>query len=145
MQELLDCDSSFNNGCNGGNPAVAYKYIATHGLASAYSWPYKGRTAQCPLPINPSSVIKQPTDMASAPLPQAVGSIGSYVVLPSRNEAWIKEYVGSTGPVSVGICGTDLQFMYYGGGIFNPPDCCTTLNHAVLVVGYGESTSLMFY
>lgn len=44
------------------------------------------------------------------------------------------------GPLSVGVCGTDPDFLYYGGGIFNPETCCSTLNHAILIVGYGTDT-----
>lgn len=40
------------------------------------------------------------------------------------------------GPVSVGVCGTDAAFLYYSSGIFDDPDCCTTQNHAMLVIGY---------
>jgi hypothetical protein len=90
-------------------------------------------------PVTPAYPQDLPEDMAAAAAPVAVGGIRSFVVLPSRNEAWLRQYVGSTGPVSVGICGTDMRFMFYGGGVFNPQDCCTTLDHAVLVVGYGES------
>ena len=140
MQELLECDTSFNRGCNGGNPTLAYKYILDHGLAADASWPYRGQDATCP--FDPAATHEDRDSPGvtreSTASPVAVGGIESYVVLPSRNEAWMRHYLGTVGPVSVGICGTDVQFMFYGGGIFNPKDCCTTLNHAVLVVGYGE-------
>jgi hypothetical protein len=39
------------------------------------------------------------------------------------------------GPIAVGINGEHLQF--YDGGIFNPTECSSAINHAVLIVGYG--------
>jgi len=33
-QQLVDCDTAWDQGCIGGNPAFAYPYIIRHGLAS---------------------------------------------------------------------------------------------------------------
>ena len=41
----------------------------------------------------------------------------------------------ATAPVSIGICGTDFSFMFYGGGVYDAADCCTVQNH-------GESISV---
>lgn len=46
------------------------------------------------------------------------------------------------GPVSVGVCGTDLPFLFYSSGIFDFPDCCDLQNHALLIVGYGRDPEL---
>lgn len=34
--------------------------------------------------------------------------------IPPNDEVELKWYVGK-GPVAIGICGTDMDFMYYGG------------------------------
>ena len=60
--------------------------------------------------------------------------------MPPNDEVSLKWYVGK-GPVAIGICGTDMDFMYYGGGIFNPSSCCNTQDHAMLIVGYGVEPS----
>lgn len=36
------------------------------------------------------------------------------------------------------MCGTDSFFLFYSSGIFDRTDCCTTQNHAMLIVGYGH-------
>lgn len=34
VQQLIDCDTSWDKGCIGGNPVSAYPYIINNGLAS---------------------------------------------------------------------------------------------------------------
>lgn len=41
------------------------------------------------------------------------------------------------GPIAVGINGRFLQF--FDGGVLNPKECDSKINHAVLIVGYGET------
>lgn len=45
------------------------------------------------------------------------------------------------GPVSVGICADDLKFRYYKSGILKSG--CTSVDHAVLAVGYGHDGGLL--
>ena len=144
-QELLDCDVGFNSGCSGGNPAVAYEYIQNYGLTSSSSLPYKGYQQHCyrndinqEIDTSSSSTSSSSTLLSSFYQPKPIATIAKYLILPSRNEFILKEYVNTIGPISVGICGTDPRFIYYGGGIFNVPDCCVDLNHAVVIVGYGK-------
>jgi len=44
----------------------------------------------------------------------------------------------NTGPVSVAIEADQAVFQGYTGGIINSDDCGTQMDHAVLVVGYGD-------
>lgn len=142
-QELLDCDVGFNSGCSGGNPAMAYEYIMEHGITTALSLPYRGYEQNCYRHDVNTDLLRSGSpfieEEKSSTRPVPVASIKKFIVLPSKNEFFIKEYVNTVGPVSVGICGTDPYFIYYGGGIFNTPDCCLQLNHAVVIVGYGTT------
>lgn len=134
VQELVDCDRSFNSGCGGGNAGVAYDYIKEHGVAAAGAWPYTGEPEVCYREAGPVS-----EQAASGLAP--VATISSHLTLPPRDEERMILHLAEFGPLSVGICGTDLRFVYYGGGVFNPSDCCTQLNHAILIVGYGHDHS----
>jgi hypothetical protein len=70
----------------------------------------------------------------------SVGIKSQYTVTSDDQYAMMQTLV-NYGPLSVGICGTDPLFMYYAGGILNFPSCCTTQNHAILIVGYGNTTT----
>jgi C1A family cysteine protease len=46
------------------------------------------------------------------------------------------------GPVAVAIDGSSFAFMFYTNGILNTnSNCGTTLNHAVLLVGYNKDSN----
>lgn len=51
---------------------------------------------------------------------------------------YIKEKLIKTGPITVGICGTQNRFLFYAHGIFDDALCCATQNHAMLLTGFGE-------
>jgi hypothetical protein len=46
VQQLVDCDTTFNRGCSGGSPLFAFHYIIDHGLVpwSRYEYEEKVRT-----------------------------------------------------------------------------------------------------
>lgn len=61
----------------------------------------------------------------------------------------ITRYLLRNGPVAIGICGTDSNFINYRKGIFGMHEsvgvdghsnlfCCTEQNHAMLLVGHGS-------
>lgn len=62
--------------------------------------------------------------------------IDSYQFLPPSNENFLLRSLLS-GPVSIGVCGSDATFLYYSKGIYSYEYCCTDQNHAMLLVGYG--------
>ena len=41
MQQLIDCDHSFNRGCSGGNPFYAFRYIKINGLVPYKEYPFE--------------------------------------------------------------------------------------------------------
>jgi len=113
-QQLVDCaGSSGNQGCNGGLPSSAYNWIRTNGICSAADYPYTGRDGSCKKTCKPVVRISGSTNVART-------EGGHQTALTQQ-------------PLSIGIDATQLK--NYKSGIFQGP-CGTSLNHAVLTVGY---------
>jgi hypothetical protein len=42
IQELIDCDTRYDQGCSGGNPLLAFYFLHKFGVTSAHNYPYTG-------------------------------------------------------------------------------------------------------
>ena len=123
-QELIDCDTTFNRGCQGGNPLYAFEYAMVAGLSGWAEYGYREKVGPC----------------LRKKFPGRAG-IGGFTRLAPNDQRALERAV-SAGPVAVGICGTDQGFIYYERGVLDNIDCCTTQNHALLIVGYGHDHRL---
>ncbi|GLT92055.1 hypothetical protein SLE2022_099140 [Rubroshorea leprosula] len=120
-QELIDCDKSYNSGCGGGLMDYAFQFIIdNHGIDTEADYPYQGHEKSC----------------NKERLKRRVVTIDRYKDVPPNDEQQLLKAV-ATQPVSVGICGSERAFQLYSKGIFTGP-CSTSLDHAVLIVGYGS-------
>ncbi|KAG5543121.1 hypothetical protein RHGRI_016016 [Rhododendron griersonianum] len=130
-QELVDCDRSYNSGCNGGLMDYAYQFVVkNHGIDTEEDYPFQGGGKSC----------------NKEKLKRHVVTIDSYIDVPPSNGQLLLQAV-ATQPVSVGICGSERAFQLYskvGVGIFNGP-CSTSLDHAVLIVGYGSENGVDYW
>ena len=117
-QQLIDCSGdSGNNGCNGGWMDNAFDYIKENGITSENDYPYTGVKGECD---------DSRTWMIAA-------NITSYTDVTANSSAALEVAVARQ-PVSVAVEANSLWQMYSSGIISK--DCGTSLNHAVLVVGY---------
>ncbi|KAL2536720.1 KDEL-tailed cysteine endopeptidase CEP2 [Forsythia ovata] len=119
-QELVDCDTKDNEGCNGGLMEYAFGFIINnHGLTTESNYPYKGIDRTC-------------NTQAS----HAVKIIG-YEDVPVDSESALLKAVANQ-LVSMAIDASGLEFQFYKNGVFIG-DCKTDLDHGVTTVGYGTS------
>lgn len=119
-QQLVDCDKS-NYGCNGGIMDNAFNYIIENrGVAAESSYPFQESDGICNQ--------QQATNTAA--------QITSYKDVTANDEKELKIAVHQQ-PVSIAIS-VGEEFKNYGGGIFSG-NCGDQLNHAVTLVGYGQS------
>lgn len=127
-QELVDCDTSVNQGCNGGNRDLAYQFIINNnGLSTESDYPYEGAAGSC---------------NAERPAPRA-GKISGYEDVPANDEEALLKAV-SKQPVSVSIDGSGRPFQFYKSGVFTG-ECATRTNHAVNIIGYGKNSNRIKY
>ncbi|KAJ3708780.1 hypothetical protein LUZ61_012485 [Rhynchospora tenuis] len=121
-QELVDCDTDGNNGCNGGLMDNAFRFIIDNGgLRTEEDYPYLMEEGTCDDKRDESEVA----------------TITGYEDVPENNEqALIKALAHQ--PVSVAIEASGRNFQFYSGGVFNGP-CKTRLDHGVTAVGYGST------
>ncbi|PKU80559.1 low-temperature-induced cysteine proteinase [Dendrobium catenatum] len=127
-QELIDCDQTYNTGCSGGLMDYAYNWVVkNHGIDTEEDYPYHTAEKNC---------LKNK-------LNHRVVTIDGYTDVPSHNEKLLLQAVTSQ-PVSVGISGSERAFQLYSKGIFTGP-CSTSLDHAVLIVGYGSKNGVDYW
>ncbi|KAK4798572.1 hypothetical protein SAY86_030898 [Trapa natans] len=120
-QELVDCDRSYDMGCNGGLMDYAFQFIIENGgIDSEEDYPYKGIDGEC----DPSGVNAK------------VVTIDGYEDVPPYNEMALKKAVAHQ-PVSVAIEAGGRAFQLYDSGVFTG-ECGTALDHGVIAVGYGR-------
>jgi len=121
-----------NQGCDGGWPWSAMNDIVSWGgIETETAYPYTGEDGNCANnPTKYSAKIKNYT-CVSGPLP--------------ADETQMATFLYNNGPLSIAMDADDL--MSYSSGIINDPDCdATSLDHAILIVGYGvDSTSNLNY
>jgi len=125
-QQFVDCDhdcmqymgqKSCDDGCNGGLMPNAMTYAVREGVTTEAKYPYKAVAGKCTYEK----------------------SMGTYHFSAWRSvngtDVDMIATLNEVGPLSVGVDATLWQF--YIGGIFSVI-CGKTLNHGVLVAGYGE-------
>uniref|UniRef100_A0A0E0KXL8 Uncharacterized protein n=1 Tax=Oryza punctata TaxID=4537 RepID=A0A0E0KXL8_ORYPU len=123
-QELIDCSTDGNNGCNGGLMDYAFSYIASSGgLRTEEAYPYAMEEGDC--------------DEGKGGDEAAVVTISGYEDVPVNDEQALVKALAHQ-PVSVAIEASGRHFQFYSGGVFDGP-CGEELDHGVTAVGYGTS------
>ncbi|KAL2494714.1 Senescence-specific cysteine protease SAG12 [Forsythia ovata] len=122
-QELVDCDTSEDMGCNGGLMDNAFEFIINnHGLTTESSYPYDGTDGTCNAKKESSHAAK----------------ITGYEDVPANSESALLKAVAKQ-PVSVAIDASGSNFQFYSSGVFTG-ECGTDLDHGVTAVGYGKTS-----
>ncbi|XP_039134161.1 senescence-specific cysteine protease SAG39-like [Dioscorea cayenensis subsp. rotundata] len=122
-QELVDCDTNQDQGCNGGIMDDAFEFIIKNGgLTTEANYPYKAIDSTC-------NNMKEASHIAT---------ISGYEDVPTNSESSLMKAVENQ-PVSVAIDAGGSDFQHYSSGVFTG-DCGTNLDHGVAVVGYGSAS-----
>jgi cathepsin F len=131
MEQVVDCDTS-DDGCGGGDPPTAYEYVISAGGQEYYSdYPYTaggGQAGSCQ--FNKADI-------------DAVLSNWQYVT-QSGDESAMQSFLVSNGPISVCVDAESWQY-YQGGIITTNSDCGDSLDHCVMITGYGQAEETNFW
>ncbi|WOL01410.1 hypothetical protein Cni_G10126 [Canna indica] len=121
-QELVDCDTATNKGCDGGLMDVAYDFIQRNGgITTEENYPYVAQQRDCNVAKKKSNVVV----------------IDGHEDVPSNNEQALLKAVANQ-PISVSIEAAGQDFQFYSEGVFTGT-CGIELDHGVGIVGYGTA------
>ncbi len=134
-QQLVDCDNFKNggkdHGCNGGLMDNAFAWIMqNNGLCKESSYPYVSGSTK-------TAGICQTCDEVWGSRPSKIVD-----VTPNSDSAMMTAL--SQQPVAVAIEADQREFQLYKSGVFTAT-CGTSLDHGVLVVGYGTEGANDYY
>lgn len=130
-QHLVSCDNNDGNlGCDGGWPYKAIDFVRQSGIDTEASYPYSsggGSSGSC----------------ASSSGTHAGVQVSSHTVIES-DEDQMAAWVAKNGPLSITIDAMTSIWWGYTGGIVST--CCNTdVDHAVLLVGFGEENGQKYW
>jgi C1A family cysteine protease len=124
-QELVDCSSPLNHGCNGGLPDRAFRWIENNGgLCSEGDYPYVSGTTLT------AGTCTQCTPVKGS-------QVSGWTDLDASNQAMVNAL--AVQPVSIAIEADQRTFQFYSSGVFPASECGNNLDHAVLAVGYDSN------
>jgi cathepsin L len=116
-QQIVDCDTDINQGCNGGLAYRAVSYVAQKGIELETDYPYTAKAGKCQ--YDQSKAIKV---------------AGGYSMVTPQSSDQLKAALVNT-PVAVSVQADEDVFQFYSSGVVRK-GCSASLNHAVLAVGY---------
>ena len=126
-QQLVDCVKTCY-GCNGGLVSRACYYLENHYEILENDYIYLGVDTACAYDSKPWTNIH---------------CTNYSWITPNDPDAMMTAL--NSGVISVAIQADQFCFQTYSSGIFNNPNCGTSLDHATVVVGWGQDGSGVQY
>jgi cathepsin L len=126
-QQLVDCATDINFGCDGGYLDETFNYVKSQGLQTESSYRYTGTDDSCK--YSASDVVTR---------------VSGHRSLASEDEDALLDAVANVGPVSVAMDASYLSS--YDSGVYEDNWCSPDgLNHGVLIVGYGTENGTPYW
>mmetsp|Transcript_31341 Transcript_31341/g.52878 ORF Transcript_31341/g.52878 Transcript_31341/m.52878 type:complete len:371 (+) Transcript_31341:46-1158(+) len=119
-------------GCEGATAEIAFDYVTgSSGLLEEYQYSYTsyyGEDFECSMPSGES----------------AVATIDGYVQLPENNYTALMSAIATVGPVAISVDASTWHA--YAGGVYDGCDQgAPDINHAVVLMGYGEENGQKYW
>lgn len=140
-QQMVSCvpnprQCGGQGGCRGATVELAMDWVMHHGSAEEYQIPYAGKDATCAGGQN---------TIGAGPALAATTSFGmtGWERLPENKYAPLLRALVDKGPVAVSADAS--SWGQYQSGIFNGCPLDAVVNHAITLVGYGETESAKYW
>ena len=159
-QELGDCPTAKNGegGCNGNSAKNVLNYVQTSGLTTEQAYPYEGPNSKPATTsgfnlFNPLTYLdlfsKTParSTCRAAGKPRTVTK-ATWAYTQPQGVDHLKYLVATQGPMMVTMRADTSQLSPYGRGVYSGPyqgSCATSVNHGVVIVGYGEENNVKYW
>ncbi|CAD5231176.1 unnamed protein product [Bursaphelenchus xylophilus] len=130
-EQILQCTYNVSGydamGCDGGDPAGVLRYVRDHGVTDEAHSPYN---------------ISAEMGHCNRKVP-IVANISHIVTLSNYDEDQLRDIIYNVGPVVVGADATFL--INYHRGVISLQSDEWNVDHAVVIVGYGEEGSFKYW
>jgi cathepsin L len=146
VQQIIACtpnphECGGTGGCQGATAELAMDYVLKHGCRTESELPYTETDDNCPHKkdsLIEEGVSEEPSNsgLASASL----GMLG-WTKLPENKVTPLKAALVTKGPVAVSIS-AGWSWNQYDGGILDDCPRDAIIDHAVVLIGYGQSKAL---
>ena len=130
-EQLVECATGVSygsHGCSGGQMDGAFKYVIEHGQCSLSAYPYTSGSGKS----------------GSCQKCSSVAHISSCSDVKPNDQLSLKAAVAKQ-PVAIAISADTKLFQSYSSGVITSPSCYTSLDHGVLIVGYGEENGQKYW
>jgi len=141
VQQIISCTANPNEcggtgGCQGATAELAMDYVFKHGCRTETELPYTERDNDCPASLMQEQGDDKGDDQPSL-ASASLGMLG-WTKLPENKIAPLKLALVTKGPVAVSIS-AGYSWNQYDGGVLD--DCLkdAIIDHAVVLIGYGEA------
>merc|ERR1711998_9798 len=148
-QEILGCGAKYQQGCDGGFPFLASKYVADFGIASEVCYPYEERGFSAPTHYPGCGLPRHTAANPKACKYRVKVSKYDYIggCYGCCSEKAMMQEIYENGPI-VSAFKVNPRLLHYAEGVFlEIGEGVPTVNrweetdHAVVVVGWGETVS----
>lgn len=132
-EEMVECDK-YDQGCNGGFMAVAWRFLASHGISTDECYPYHsgdGTVEKCHTTCEDGSEMKEYKCAADS------------IVHPKSIED-IKRELYTNGPMEVAFTVYE-DFMSYKEGVYQHTTGKQLGGHAIKLVGWGVEDGVEYW